>query len=54
MKFRYKLIFEIVWSDNKWVLPMNRIRNGKSFIGYTNKFENFTYRLKPKFIKNEN
>lgn len=52
---RYKLIIEKVWSDNI-LLPKASIIQSKSDNKYypclpTNKFNKFTYRLRPNIIK---
>ena len=47
--FKTEMGLDIVWSDNPLLIPMDKVKNEKYFIGYTNRYEDFTYRLKPKF-----
>ena len=42
--------FNVVWSNKMWLIPMDKIKKEGKFIGLTNRFNHFTYRLKP-FIK---
>lgn len=42
-----RLEFKVVWSNKWWLFPMDRIKKDGYFIGYTNRFKNYTYRLKP-------
>lgn len=41
--------FKVIWSNNKWLIPMGNITKDEYFIGHTNRFKNFTYRLQPYF-----
>ena len=47
--FKTEMGLDIVWSDNPLLIPMDKVKHRKYFIGYTNRYEDFTYRLKPKF-----
>jgi len=43
-----RLEFKVIWSNKWYYVPMDRIRNSNGhFIGFTNRFKRFTYRLKP-------
>lgn len=46
--------FKVVWSKNWLLIPLYRTTHEGKSIGYTNKFKNYTYRLKPyiKFTRN--
>lgn len=45
-KFKLELGAKIIWTDNTFLLPMEKIRDEKGYnIGLTNKHEKFTYRI---------
>jgi hypothetical protein len=55
----YKLIIGIVWSGNRLLPKASLLHYKNKFMGteryyscgYTNKYKNFTYRLKPIILK---
>ena len=47
--FKTEIGLEVVWSDNILLLPMEKVKHDKYNIGYTNRYKDSTYRLKPKF-----
>jgi len=42
-----RIEFEIIWSNKWYYLPVSMIKKDGNYIGYTNRFKKFTYRLKP-------
>jgi hypothetical protein len=49
--FGYKLIFQKVWSNNIFLIPCSKIRDGKNYLLSTNEYKHWKYRLLPKIIK---
>lgn len=50
-EFTIEIGAKVIWSDSPFLLPMDKVEDDvfKNNIGYTNRFERFTYRLKPVF-----
>ena len=52
--FGYKLIFIKVWSNNRLLIPFNKVRsNNNKYYLPTNEYKHYKYRFLQKIIKEE-